>query len=45
LDHSGSQHRRQFHHIFPKAVLKTIHSSRDADDIANRAFIGGNGAD
>lgn len=41
LDHSGSQHRLQFHHIFPKAVLKSAYNSREADDIANLAFIGG----
>ncbi len=41
LDHSGAQHRLQFHHIFPKAVLKTGYSAREADDIANLAFIGG----
>jgi hypothetical protein len=41
LDHSGAQHRLQFHHIFPKALLKHVHSSREADDIANMAFIGG----
>lgn len=41
LDHSGTQHKLQFHHIFPKAQLKNIYSSREADDIANLAFIGG----
>ncbi|MCL6505464.1 MAG: DUF262 domain-containing protein [Bryobacteraceae bacterium] len=42
LDHSGNQHRLQFHHIFPKAVLKKSHyPAREADDIANLAFIGG----
>jgi hypothetical protein len=42
LDHSGAQHKLQFHHIFPKAVLqKGGYSSREADDIANLAFIGG----
>jgi len=41
LDHSGRQHRLQFHHIFPKAVLKPHFSDREADDIANLAFIGG----
>ncbi|MDN7642360.1 GmrSD restriction endonuclease domain-containing protein [Burkholderia cenocepacia] len=41
LDHSGMQHRLQFHHIFPKAVLKASYTSREADDIANLAFIGG----
>ena len=41
LDHSGSQHKLQFHHIFPKAVLKTGYSGRQADDIANLCFIAG----
>lgn len=41
LDHSGAQHRLQFHHIFPKAVLKVHYTDREADDIANLAFIGG----
>lgn len=41
VDHSGVQHRLQFHHIFPKAVLKALYTSREADDIANLAFIGG----
>ena len=41
LDHSGSLHRLQFHHIFPKAVLKTSYNAREADDIANLAFISG----
>lgn len=41
LDHSGAQHRLQFHHIFPKAQLKASFTTREADDIANLAFIGG----
>jgi hypothetical protein len=41
LDHSGSHHRLQFHHIFPKAQLKKSFTSRESDDIANMAFIGG----
>lgn len=42
LDHSGAQHRLQFHHIFPKAVLKkTDHAARESDDIANLCFISG----
>jgi len=41
LDHSGVQHRLQFHHIFPKALLKSLYTSREADDISNLAFIGG----
>jgi hypothetical protein len=41
LDHSGTQHKLQFHHIFPKAVLKVTYSGREADDIANLCFIAG----
>ena len=41
LGHRGAQHRLQFHHIFPKAILKGSYTSRQADDIANFAFIGG----
>jgi len=42
LDHSGAHHRLQFHHIFPKAVLKRASiSQREIDDIANLAFIAG----
>lgn len=41
LDHSGAQHKLQFHHIFPKAVLKAAYTGREADDIANLCFIGG----
>lgn len=41
LGHRGAQHRLQFHHIFPKAILKGSYTPREADDIANLAFIGG----
>lgn len=41
LDHGGKQHRLQFHHIFPKALLKGQVEGRLADDISNLAFIGG----
>jgi hypothetical protein len=41
LDHSGAQHKLQFHHIFPKAVLKREYAGREADDIANLCFIAG----
>lgn len=42
LDHSGSEHKLQFHHIFPKAVLrKADYTARKADDIANLSFIAG----
>jgi len=41
INHKGVRDRLQFHHIFPKAVLKGVYSTREADDIANLAFIGG----
>ncbi len=41
LDHKGTNHRLQFHHIFPKALLKGSYTARESDDIANLAFIGG----
>lgn len=41
LDHEGVHHRLQFHHIFPKAVLKSAYTSREADDISNLCFISG----
>lgn len=41
LDHSGATHKLQFHHIFPKALLKRGYTSREADDIANMSFVGG----
>jgi len=41
LAHRGNQHLLQFHHIFPKAVLKGTFTSREADDIANLAFVAG----
>lgn len=42
LDHKGAQDRLQFHHIFPKAILRSAgRSAREADDIANLSFISG----
>lgn len=42
IDHSGSQHKLQFHHFFPKAVLKSAgRTARAADDIANLTFVSG----
>jgi hypothetical protein len=38
---SGNQHKLQFHHIFPKALLRDHYARREADDIANLAFIAG----
>ena len=39
--HKVSHHRLQFHHIFPKAILKSLYTGREADDIANLCFIAG----
>ncbi|HKR24434.1 MAG TPA: DUF262 domain-containing protein [Allosphingosinicella sp.] len=42
LDHSGAQHKLQFHHFFPKAALAKVGvTSREADDVANLTFISG----
>jgi len=42
LSHSGTRDKLQFHHIFPKALLKKAsYTGREADDIANLCFIGG----
>jgi len=42
LNHSGVQHKLEFHHFFPKALLtKEGFTSREADDLANLTFIGG----
>jgi len=41
LAHKGAHHRLQFHHLFPKAVLKGRVPPREVDDIANLAFVGG----
>ena len=41
LSHSGKQHKLQFHHIFPRAILRDLHKSAVVNDIANLAFVGG----
>jgi hypothetical protein len=42
LDHKGVQDKLQFHHFFPKALLRAAgRTSREADDIANLTFISG----
>lgn len=41
FDHSGAQHKLQFHHIFPKAYLDKKYETRLVNDIANLAFISG----
>jgi hypothetical protein len=40
--HVGTAHRLQFHHIFPKSLLKNAgYEKREINEIANMAFIGG----
>ena len=39
LTHAGHQHQLEFHHIFPRAVLKQHDIELQRDDIANLAFI------
>ncbi|MCP3998853.1 MAG: DUF262 domain-containing protein [bacterium] len=41
INHKGAQHKLQFHHIFPKAVLKGTYTDREANDISNLCFISG----
>ncbi|HBH53140.1 MAG TPA: hypothetical protein DDY91_14725 [Planctomycetaceae bacterium] len=41
LSHAGKQHKLQFHHIFPRAVLRDLYRPHLINDIANLAFIGG----
>ncbi len=37
----GQEHKLQFHHIFPKAILRGKYSNAEINDLANLAFIGG----
>jgi len=41
VDNYGADHKLQFHHIFPKAVLRDRYSKSEINDVANLAFIGG----
>lgn len=41
LSHSGRQHFLQFHHLFPRAMLKGHYKPVMVNDIANLVFIGG----
>ncbi len=38
---TGRQHKLQFHHIFPKALLRGIYPTGEINDLCNLAFIGG----
>ena len=39
--HTGNAHTIQFHHIFPKSLLKDKYDKKEINEIANLAFIGG----
>jgi len=39
--HAGNAHTIQFHHIFPKSLLKEKYDQKEINEIANLAFIGG----
>lgn len=41
LAHSGKEHKLEFHHIFPRAVLKNHYQPPMINDMANLAFISG----
>lgn len=41
LTHQGKLHFIQYHHIFPKAILRGRYSKKEINDISNMAFISG----
>ena len=41
LTHQGRLHYIQYHHIFPKSLLKKIYEKKEINEIANMAFISG----
>ncbi|HPF99010.1 MAG TPA: DUF262 domain-containing protein [Kiritimatiellia bacterium] len=41
LSHQGRQHYIQYHHIFPKSLLKEKYDKQEINEIANMAFISG----
>lgn len=41
LSHQGRFHYIQYHHIFPKALLKGDYEKKEINEIANMAFISG----
>jgi len=41
LTHQGRYHFIQYHHIFPKALLKTTYEKQEINEIANMAFVSG----
>ncbi len=41
LSHQGRNHYIQYHHIFPKSLLKTKYEKSEINEISNMAFISG----
>ena len=41
LNHAGAKDRLQFHHIWPKARLKSKYAAKEINDISNLCFISG----
>ena len=41
LTHQGKYHYIQYHHIFPKALLKEKYDKQEINEIANMAFVSG----
>lgn len=41
LTHQGRYHFIQYHHIFPKALLKATYDKQEINEIANMAFVSG----
>ena len=41
LVHQGRAHSIQYHHIFPKALIKKTYEKKEINEIANMAFISG----
>lgn len=39
VNNLGAEHKLQYHHVFPKAVLKDLRQRYEIDDIANLSFI------
>ncbi len=39
--HVGRAHTIQYHHIFPKSLIKAMYDQKEVNEISNMAFIGG----
>ncbi len=39
--HAGNAHAIQYHHIFPKSLLRDTYDKKEINELANMAFIGG----